>query len=89
MNMCYNMVIMRVNIAEAKARLSSLLRAARSGETVTICDRNVPVAELRPLGIKLTTKRVLGADLPGYEVPEAFFEPLPEEALAAWQGRET
>lgn len=39
---------MQVNIAEAKNRLSSLIRAARAGEDVVIANRGEPVARLVP-----------------------------------------
>jgi prevent-host-death family protein len=38
----------RVGVAELKARLSRYLRAARRGETVTVYDRDTPVARLVP-----------------------------------------
>jgi prevent-host-death family protein len=38
----------RVGVAELKARLSRYLRAARRGETVTVYDRDTPVACLVP-----------------------------------------
>ena len=38
----------RVNIAEAKAKLSDLLERVERGESVLLCRRNLPVAELRP-----------------------------------------
>jgi prevent-host-death family protein len=38
----------RVGVAELKARLSSYLRAVRRGETVTVYDRDTPVARLMP-----------------------------------------
>jgi prevent-host-death family protein len=41
----------RVNIAEAKAKLSQYVRQVKNGETILLCERNVPVAELRPLGL--------------------------------------
>jgi prevent-host-death family protein len=37
------------SISEAKAKLSALLDRVRAGETVTITDRGVPVAQLTPL----------------------------------------
>lgn len=37
---------MRVNVLEAKNRLSELLRAAKSGEDVVIANRGEPVARL-------------------------------------------
>lgn len=38
-----------VRVAELKAGLSAYLRAARRGQTVTICDRDTPVARLVPI----------------------------------------
>jgi prevent-host-death family protein len=38
----------RVSVAEAKKRLSELTNAVEGGESVTICRRCVPVAELVP-----------------------------------------
>jgi prevent-host-death family protein len=37
------------SISEAKAKLSALLDRVKAGETVTITDRGVPVAQLTPL----------------------------------------
>jgi len=37
------------SISEAKAKLSALLARVRAGETVTITDRGVPVAQIVPL----------------------------------------
>lgn len=39
----------RVGIAELKARLSHYLRAVRAGESVTVLDRDRPVARLVPI----------------------------------------
>lgn len=38
-----------VNLAEIKARLSHYTRLVKAGETVILCDRNKPFAEIRPL----------------------------------------
>ena len=37
------------SVSEAKARLSALLDRVKAGETITITDRGVPVAQLVPL----------------------------------------
>ena len=37
---------MRISVAEAKKRLTELLKAVEDGERVTICHRGVPVAEI-------------------------------------------
>jgi len=41
------MVMYKVNIAEAKAHLSQCIRRVKAGERVILCERNLPVAELR------------------------------------------
>lgn len=41
-------VVMNVGIAHLKARLSEHLRRVRRGESVTVMDRNTPVARLVP-----------------------------------------
>lgn len=79
--------MIRVNIAEAKASLSRLLRTVRRGGVVTICDRNVPVAELRAVVRRSSGKRKIGPAVPGYEIPDSFFEPLPDALLRAFEGR--
>jgi len=58
----------KVNVAEAKAQLSSLLDRAQSGETVIVCRRNVPVAELRPVPLERTAPRRIGIDR-GMKIP--------------------
>lgn len=82
----YNMVMIRVNIHEAKARLSSLLDRLRRGEHVLICRRNVPIAELRPLPARRARPRPIGVARGTFEVPPSFFEPLPEEDLQGFEG---
>ena len=76
----------RVNIHEAKARLSALVDRVTEGETVIVCRRNVPVAELRPLPRVRHRKRPIGL-VPGLKVPSSFFEPLPADLVAAFEGR--
>ena len=38
-----------VRVAELKARLSASLRKVRAGETITVLDRDTPIARLAPL----------------------------------------
>ena len=37
-----------ITVTEAKATLSAVLERARSGETITITDRSIPIAHLIP-----------------------------------------
>ena len=83
--MVYYSVMIKINIAEAKAHFSRYIESVERGETVTVCRRNVPVAEIRPLPQPLRDLRPVGIDR-GMEVPASFFEPLPDDLLAAFEG---
>lgn len=87
MFMIYNRTMKKVNIYEAKARFSALIDRVAEGETLVICRRNVPVAELRPLPRARSRKRPIGLARGTVEVPDAFFEPLPEDVVAGFEGR--
>jgi prevent-host-death family protein len=41
-----------VRIAELKSRLSEYLRAVRNGETITVLDRETPVAQILPVRVR-------------------------------------
>jgi prevent-host-death family protein len=75
-----------VNIFEAKAKLSEYVEAASRGERVVICNRNRPVAELR--AIAAAPARRLGLAAGAVTLPSSFFEPLPDDLLDAFDGRE-
>lgn len=50
-----------ININEAKTHLSRYARRVKDGETIVLCDRNIPFAEIRPLSPKsMVKKRKLG-----------------------------
>jgi prevent-host-death family protein len=44
----YNLVMKEVRIAELKAKLSEHLRAVRRGHTITVFDRDQPIARIVP-----------------------------------------
>ena len=77
--------MIRVNLAEAKAKLSFYVNRAAEGQTVVICRRNVPVAELRPVTQPAGDRRPVGIDR-GMEIPDSFFEPLPADLIDALEG---
>jgi prevent-host-death family protein len=79
------MTMIVVNIYEVKAKLSEYLDAVAKGERVLICKRNQPVAELRPVEQKRTEPRTLGPGPYRFDVPETFFEPMPDEFLDAFE----
>jgi prevent-host-death family protein len=79
--------MIRVNIHEAKANLSRYLARVSRGETIVLCRRNVPVAEIRPLARRSTRPRPIGLGKGLFEVPASFFEPLPDDVLRDFEGR--
>ncbi|MBN2576419.1 MAG: type II toxin-antitoxin system Phd/YefM family antitoxin [Deltaproteobacteria bacterium] len=74
-----------VNIQQAKTHLSRHIRRVKRGETLIICDRNKPVAELRPLATSSRPDRPLGV-LRGalLHMSDDFNAPLSSEELAAF-----
>jgi prevent-host-death family protein len=45
----HNKTMKQVRTAELKSRLSEYLRAVRHGETITVLDRDTPVAQIVPV----------------------------------------
>ena len=79
------MTMIVVNIHEAKAKLSEYLDADAKGERVLICKRNQPVAELRAIEQKRAGPRPIGGGPHHFEVPDSFFEPMPDDFLDAFE----
>jgi prevent-host-death family protein len=79
-------VVKKVNLYEAKVHLSALVDRVAQGETIVICRRNVPTAELRPVRRQRRTRRPIGL-VRALEVPKSFFEPLPEDVVGGFEGR--
>ena len=74
----------RVNLAQAKARLSELVDAALGGEEVVLARRNVPVAKIVPLKPKKNAPE-FGMFRGRIEMSPDFDEPL--AAFAEFAGR--
>lgn len=70
-----------VTIEEAQVKLLDLIRTLQPNEEVIITENNQPVARLLPVEARLP--RVPG--IAQGKVTDAFFEPLPEEELKAWE----
>ena len=79
--------MIRLNIHEAKTHLSRYLPMLEAGETIILCKRNVPIAEIRPIAPRRTKPRELGFLRGQFEVTDAFFEPLPDDVLDLFEGR--
>lgn len=78
--------MIKLNIHEAKTHLSRYLDRLLRGETIILCKRNVPIAEIRALPRQRKSKRPIGLLKGKLKVPRTFFEPLPEELLRSFEG---
>ena len=78
---------MQVDIAEAKTRLSELVDAAHHGETVIIAKASTPMARLVPLSHGPKPKIRFGLMKGEFIEPDDFNTPLPDDLLAAFEGR--
>ena len=72
-----------INVHEAKTHLSKLLERAHGGEEIILAKGGKPYARLMPLAVAPGQRR---AGRLGGRIDDAFFDPLPEEELAAWEG---
>ncbi len=73
-----------VNVHEAKTNLSRLLAQVEAGEDVVIARNGKPVARL--VGYERKGKRGFGSWKGRITLDDSFFDPLPEEELALWEG---
>ena len=77
----------RLNMHDAKTHLSRHLAAMKGDDRLIICNRNQPVAEVRLLPRVGERDRPAGVAKGEFTVTAAFFEPLPEDMLATFEGR--
>jgi prevent-host-death family protein len=76
------MIVMQFSVAEAKNKLPELIKAVENGETVTICRRGVPVADLVRTTIASSKKRVFGALKGKIEIFDSdWWKPMHNEEL--------
>lgn len=73
----HNIVMRQVGIAELKARLSEYLRAVRRGETISVLDRETPIARIVPA----TERTTLYVRRPAASAPALNRVPLPGKPL--------
>lgn len=77
----------RVTIHEAKTHLSRLLEEVEKGGEVVISRRDKPIARLVPIATE-RPERKPGRMKGLIDIGPEFFEPLPEEELRLWEGRD-
>ena len=72
--------MLRIDVIEAEDDLLRYLERVENGETIVVCRRDVPIAEIRPIPKLPVRRRPVGIDR-GMTVPSSFFDPLPDELL--------
>jgi len=81
------MVMKAVNVHDAKTNFSKLLARVEKGQEVVIARAGKPVARLVPHRLTHETP-VFGGDRGKVVLRDDFDAPLPDELLAAFEGRE-
>ena len=76
----------RITVAQAKTHLSRYLERVAEGETIVICRRNEPIAELRPTASLRKEPRPTGLARGQVHVPDSFFDALPDDLLKRFEG---
>jgi antitoxin (DNA-binding transcriptional repressor) of toxin-antitoxin stability system len=66
-----------INIQEAKTHLSRYAKRVKAGETLILCERNKPIAEIRPIAASKRKVR-LGLFKDQIGIADDFNDPLPE-----------
>ena len=79
--------MIKLNIHEAKTHLSKYLARLEKGETILLCKRNQPIAEIRPLPTASKKPRPLGLGKGTFTMPDSFFDPLPDDLLDLFEGK--
>jgi antitoxin (DNA-binding transcriptional repressor) of toxin-antitoxin stability system len=83
--------MINLNINEIKTHFSSFLTKVSNGETILVCKRNVPIAEIKPVATLPNKKRPIGLagkEYPDFEISDAFFDPLSDDIVAAFDGED-
>lgn len=78
--------MVQVNMHEAKAHLSKLIRRVLTGEEVIITRSGVPVARLGPIDRQARSPRTPGSAKGLVQISEDFDAPLPDDLLQAFEG---
>ncbi len=77
------------NINEIKTHLSRYLDKVAQGETVIVCKRNIPIAEIKPIKRILKKARPVGLArkrYPDFELTDECLDPLPDDVIETFYG---
>jgi antitoxin (DNA-binding transcriptional repressor) of toxin-antitoxin stability system len=82
--------MIRIDRKDFEQSPGEYLQKVRAGETLVITQEAAPIAELHPVAASAPAaqKRMLGFGAGKAEILPAFWDPLPDDELALWNGEE-
>ena len=78
--------MIKVNVYQAKARLSELIDLVAKGEKVLLCKRNVPYVVMTPVHQTKPKVRPMGLARGKIKLSKNFFDDMTDDELRLWQG---
>lgn len=76
------------NVHDAKTNLSKLMDRAHAGEEIVLAKAGVPYAKLVPIEAPAKRRRRPGGWPELASIPDSvWFDPMPEDELALWEGK--
>jgi antitoxin (DNA-binding transcriptional repressor) of toxin-antitoxin stability system len=75
-----------VSIDEIQRDLQGYLQRVEAGETLVICQNDLPVAEMTPVKNVGGKQRPFGLCAGEFDVPDDFDAPLPPETVSEFEG---
>ena len=77
-----------ITIQDAQSNFPAVLARVAAGESLVLLDQNKPVAEIKPVPPEMHPKRrQFGMSKGLYVVPDNFNDPLPDEILDEFEGK--
>ena|SRR5262245_54921364 len=77
--------MIKLNLHEVKVHFSKFIEMVERGETIVVCKRNVPVAEIRSTGQKNRRAPVLGSGAGKIRTPKSVERPMSASELRLWE----
>ena len=77
-----------LEIQDATLHLGEHVAKLEHGDRIVLCDQNRPVAEILPISAPTTHPRPFGLGKGLAQVPDSFFDPMPDDILARFNGKD-
>ena len=76
---------MKLNLHEVKDQFSKYIEMVESGQTIVVCKRNIPVAEIRPIEKNEKRIPILGSAAGSGKVSKSLRAAMTEAELRLWE----